>query len=401
MSKFESSASNAAGFTSQNRGEPDLFTRVISALKQANHDLCVLHGYKNYPEGITSDSDIDAISENPQQIPQILAEQEVAQVVQVLQHETTAFSYVLHRQYESNSALILLDVSQDYRRNGRVFFRGTEFLQNTKPYKFFSVPKAELEFAYYLVKKVAKGAIDETQAQRLSELYREQPAQCNLQLKRFLPEAEVKLVAEAASSANWQPVYDDLENLRSKLLGKVGQESPLKVLRFWLGELVRIVQRIRQPTGLMVVFLGADGSGKSTAIAEIQQKLAPAFRQSKYTHLRPRLGLKSNDNSPPVVDPHSQPPRNWFLSILKLFYFIADYCLGYVFQIYPQLVRSTFVVFDRYYHDLLVDSKRFRYGGSMWLPKLIGKFIHSQRRFMDFIRCTSRSVASSQTRSFL
>ena len=374
MSKLESSASNTASFTPQNRGEPDLFSRVIATLKQAEHNLCVLHGYKNYPESITSDSDIDAISQNPEQIPQILAEQSVAQVVQVLQHEATAFSYVLYRQYEENSALILLDVSQDYRRNGRVFFRGKEFLGNKQTYKFFNVPTAELEFAYYLVKKLAKGAMDETQAQRLSELYRERPTECDLQLTHFFPEVEAKLIVEAASSGNWQPVYDDMKNLRLTLLGKVGRENPLKVLRFWMAELARIIKRIRQPTGLMVVFLGADGSGKSTAIAEIQKKLAPAFRQTQYTHLRPRLGLEVSDSSP-VVDPHSQPPRGWVASVLKLFYFLGDYCLGYILQTYPQLVRSTFVVYDRYYHDLLVDTKRFRYGGPLWLARILGWFI--------------------------
>ena len=374
MSKLESSTSNTTSVTSQNRGEPDLFRRTIAALKAANHNLCVLHGYKNYPEGITSDSDIDAISENPAQIPQILAQQGVAQVVQVLQHEATAFSYVLYRQYQDKSALIQFDVSQDYRRNGRVFFRGEDFLQNTQPYKFFSVPKAELEFAYYLVKKLAKGEINKTQARRLRELYRQQPAKCDLQLQQFLTDATAKKIAEAASSGNWQPVYDDIENLRSTLLGKVGRENPLKVFRFWCGEIGRIFKRIRQPTGLMVVFLGADGSGKSTAIAEIQQKLTPAFRRNQYTHLRPRLGMKVGDSSP-VVDPHSQPPRGWIASTLKLFYFLGDYCLGYFFRTYPQLVKSTLVVYDRYYHDLLVDPKRFRYNGSLWFAKVMGKLI--------------------------
>ncbi|WP_019504093.1 hypothetical protein [Pleurocapsa sp. PCC 7319] len=376
MSKIESSTtSDTISFAPQHRGESDLFSRVIAALKQANHNLCVLHGYKNYPEGITSDSDIDAISQNPEQIPQLLIEQDVAQVVQVLQHETTAFSYILCREYEGNPALIQLDVSKDYRRNGRVFFQGKDFLSQNRPYKFFSVPKAELEFAYYLVKKLAKGAMDESQAQRLSELYQEQPDKCDLQLKHFLPEVEAKLIAETASSGNWQPVYEDIQNLRSALLGKVGRANPLEVLHFWAGELVRIIKRIRQPTGLMVVFLGADGSGKSTAIAEIQEKLTPVFRQTQYIHLRPKLGLGKSDNSPPVLDPHGQLPRSWLTSTLKLFYFLIDYSIGYIFQIYPQLVRSTFVVFDRYYHDLLVDTRRYRYGGSNWLAKLVGWLI--------------------------
>lgn len=373
MPKSESSAFNSIS-PSHHRGEPDLFQRVIACLTEAGHDLCVLHGYQNYPESITSDSDIDAISSNPHQIPHIIAEQGVAQVVQILQHEATAFSYVLCYQSESNPALILLDVSQDYRRNGRVFFRGREFLQNKQPYKFFSVPTPEFEFAYYIVKKLAKSSLDEIQAQRLSELYQKQPDQCDRQLKRFLPEAEANLISHAASNGNWQYVYKNMEYLRSKLLGKTGGENPFEVFSFWIGELKRIVKRIRQPTGLMVVFLGADGSGKSTAIAEIEQRLSPIFRQTQYTHLRPRLGLEVSDSSP-VIDPHGQPPRSWLASALKLIYFLADYCLGYLWQTYPRLVRSTLVIYDRYYHDLLVDPKRFRYGASLWLAEIVGRLI--------------------------
>jgi thymidylate kinase len=49
--------------------------------------------------------------------------------------------------------------------------------------------------------------------------------------------------------------------------------------------------------------------------------------------------------------------------------------LGYIFVVRPKLIRSTLVVFDRYYHDLLVDPRRYRYGGPMWLARLIGKLI--------------------------
>ena len=54
---------------------------------------------------------------------------------------------------------------------------------------------------------------------------------------------------------------------------------------------------------------------------------------------------------------------------------MVDYCLGYAIRGYPQLTRATLVIFDRYYHDLLVDTRRYRYGGSRWLAKFIAWFI--------------------------
>lgn len=375
MSKEDLLSDNMSSYIDRYTGEPGLFCTVIDTLQQANHRLCILHGYKHYPEEISSASDIDAISEAPNQVPYIISEQGIAEVVQVLQHEATAFSYTLYRDDHGKPALILLDVSIDYRRNGRVFFTGEEFLETCKPFKFFQVPPTELEFAYYVIKKVAKADLGTDHAQRLSELYSESPDLCCTQLKRFFPENEAELIAEAARSGTWTPVQQQIQPLRQSLLGKVGQENFLKVFKYWLGDLSRRINRILKPTGVMVVFLGTDGSGKSTVIAQVREHLAPAFRRTHYIHLRPHLGKKTTANDAPVIDPHSQPPRSWLASVLKMIYFLFDYVLGYLLKVYPMLIRSTFVVFDRYYHDLLVDSKRYRYGGPMWWARLFGKLM--------------------------
>ena len=375
MSSIGLMSDSISVYIARHTGEPALFCRVIEALQKADHGLCILHGYKQYPQEICGASDIDAISIAPDRVPHIVAESGVAKVVQVLQHEATAFSYTLYRDDGGKPALILLDVSVDYRRNGRVFFSGETFLRSRKPFKFFQVPATELEFAYYVIKKIAKVDLDDNHAQRLSELYGEAPEQCRTQLAKFFPDSAVDTIAASAQSENWQPVQAQIQSLRQGLLGKVGKQDPFKVMSYWLGDCKRRIKRISQPTGVMIVVLGADGSGKSTVIAQVREQLMPAFRRTAYTHLRPHLGRKTTENNAPVIDPHGQPPRGWWASVLKLIYFLFDYGVGYWYKVYPQLVRSTFVVFDRYYHDLLVDSRRYRYSGPNWWAKFIGKLI--------------------------
>jgi len=77
----------------------------------------------------------------------------------------------------------------------------------------------------------------------------------------------------------------------------------------------------------------------------------------------------------PVTDPHVQPLRGPISSLIKLAYWWIEYTLGYLMNVYPRLAHSTLVLFDRYYHDVLVDAKRYRYGGSLWLAHLTGKII--------------------------
>jgi hypothetical protein len=36
---------------------------------------------------------------------------------------------------------------------------------------------------------------------------------------------------------------------------------------------------------------------------------------------------------------------------------------------------SGLIMFDRYFQDLLVDPIRYRYGGPMWLPRLLNAFV--------------------------
>jgi thymidylate kinase len=140
-------------------------------------------------------------------------------------------------------------------------------------------------------------------------------------------------------------------------------------------ELARRVRRWSKPTGLWIAVLGPDGSGKSTVIDRLEAALEPAFRRTARFHLRPHLLKGTSAAEKPNTDPHGQRPRGLLASALKLIYFWADYTLGYWLRVRPQLVRSTLVIFDRYFCDLLIDPRRFRSNGPRWLTRAIAAVI--------------------------
>jgi len=37
--------------------------------------------------------------------------------------------------------------------------------------------------------------------------------------------------------------------------------------------------------------------------------------------------------------------------------------------------RGELLICDRYYHDLLIDPLRYRYGGSLWIARLVGRLM--------------------------
>ena len=363
----------------------ELFRDVWSTLKQTDNTLCILSGYEQYPDHI--DSDVDAFSVDPEQIPRILFERKVTAVAQVLQHETTAFYYVLCRRSGDETTYIALDVCSDYRRNNRTWLKREEFIGACRPYKFFDVPIAELEFIYYLIKKLCKGSIDEEQTQRLSRLYNEDPTGCDSQLARFFPPEEARSIARAARSGDWEWVLTRFSDLRETLLCESRRKRPWQLLKYRLGDYRRGFGRVIRPTGLMVAFLGADGSGKSTVVERVVRNLAPAFRKTARYHLRPRLYVRKRrgtqrNTQVPVTEPHAQPSRGLIPSMAKLAFWWLAYTFGYLRDVFPLLTRSTLVVFDRYYHDILVDTKRYRYRGPSWPARLVGKVVPRPHLFI-------------------
>lgn len=119
--------------------------------------------------------------------------------------------------------------------------------------------------------------------------------------------------------------------------------------------------------GLMVVFEGTDGSGKTTIIDNLPRFLGEHFSNEEivYYHWRPGFikspNKDSNENTRKVcTDPHGKKPYSKIVSFGKFLYFNIDYILGYWFEVRKHLAVGKMVVFDRYYYDYYLDKQRYR-----------------------------------------
>jgi len=381
-----------------NSSKEQLFRDVVTSLDEAGHRLGVLHGDKDHSERYDLNKDVDLISEDPAQVPRILSDGKIASIVRAFKGaQNPLYTLYLHRQCNGKPVFLELDLWTDCRRKGYIFFDSEELLETRKTFEYFKVLSPEFEFACYLIRRLIKG-LDKDRAQRLSELYMEDPVGCDIQLARLFPRSEASLIAEAARSGNWEPVFYHLEHLRRVALEKVSHEQPLGKLKFWLSQITTRVRACVRPEGLMVVFLGTDGAGKSTVTARIEQDLAPAFSSTKRYHRpvasplrwmkRYRAQSDSGGHTSASVSvagmdaqslqphPPGKPPHKLPASLLKLGLWWADFTIfGYLLSVYPRLVRSNLVLLDRYYDDLLVHPEGYRYGGSLRLARFVGRFV--------------------------
>lgn len=127
--------------------------------------------------------------------------------------------------------------------------------------------------------------------------------------------------------------------------------------------------RFPEGVGLMIAFLGTDGSGKSTIIDALPQALDLEKTPQRiiYYHSRPYVLQPSKasnglDLKAACPDPHGKPPYGILKSLFKLLFCVADYRLGYWLKVRKQVAEGNLVIFDRYYYDFYLDKMRYRMG---------------------------------------
>ena len=141
--------------------------------------------------------------------------------------------------------------------------------------------------------------------------------------------------------------------------------------------------------GFSIGFTGPDGAGKTTIINAIIEDLRKTYSSIDLYHFRPtitpdlgkvahKLNLKSEVDQD-YANPHRGERTGKLSSLIRLIYYGIDYILGYFLRIQPTLSKRKVVIFDRYFTDVIADSRRSRiylnsnflyWFGKFFIPKL-------------------------------
>jgi len=141
--------------------------------------------------------------------------------------------------------------------------------------------------------------------------------------------------------------------------------------------------------GYSIGFTGADGSGKTTVINKIIETLKKTYPTIELFHFRPsmlpnlgetahKIKLKSEVDRN-FSQPHRGGETGKLNSLIRLLYYSIDYVLGYFVRVRPLLYKRSVVIFDRYFTDIIADSRRSRiflnhkflyWFGKLFIPSL-------------------------------
>ncbi len=343
---------------------------LFHTFEEARIDYCVLHGWDGLPEALSSDLDLAVHPKDHDKLPSVFCRLREFGFLPIDCHnyEVNAQTFYFCWFHDAERHCIAIDVIFEYRGNGTIILTANELMTGRRRHRSFWIPEPAVALRYLLAKRTMKRRFAPPQQQHIKRLLFELgKKQSEAAAAALFGEQMKRRVVETALADGLDEICGELATAMSRTALRT---NPLATLRCLVGEGLRLLRRIVRPTGILIAVMGPDGVGKSTLIREMMGLEWPEFQSRCVFHWRPQFIGKRPDLGP-LTDPHGIPARGTFGSVLRLAGFFADYWLGHIFVIRPRLVRSGLVIFDRYFDDIAIDSKRYRYGGPSWLPRVL------------------------------
>lgn len=352
----------------------DFLRRLFYHLDETGTRYCVLHSWGNLPNELPSDLDIAVHPADRAQLSTTFRRLNEGgfRPIQLFNYNVNGNYLVFSWDLGNAIQTAAVDFIFEHRRRGIIAAGGDQITATRKRCGEFWVASPASEFEYLLLKKTAKGTVKQEQGERLAELVGILGRSKALQTAdELFPSQWSELLVSACIDGTLGKV---LPHVRKLSWSKAVIRHPVNMLQYFAGNMRRALRRWRKPTGLLVAILGPDGVGKSSVTAQLRNQMGSAFRSERQFHWRPQF-LARRKPSTPVTNPHANPTRGALLSSLYLTVFLLDYLFGYLLVLRQLKSRSCFLLFDRYFYDVLADPKRLRYGGPKWLARLYSRLV--------------------------
>jgi len=274
---WEDSARSAEPRVSSRR---ELWWSVVEALNNSGIPYCLLGSGEDSRDRPGCDTDFAVRPQDENKVPRLLAAAAAsvgAHLVQAIRHEISATYFAIARQQGSQIAFVNPDCTTDYRRKRRLWMHANELLSERSFARGLYRPQGEREFQYYLLKHVLKQSVSEQQWQKLLELHGRAGG-----FPAIAAYWEARTAAELDSAVRRQnPRWfrEQLPRLLRELQGSAKIERLSDRAARWLADVARIIERVVQPTGLLVTVSSGTSEQRRQLARLLANRMAPAFRR--------------------------------------------------------------------------------------------------------------------------
>lgn len=360
-----------------------LLFAFFDMLNSTGVHYCVMNNYEKMPQTVPTDVDIsiepngfysiDAYIQNFSKVHGIAVTQKIC-------HGYKKTAYILSPLLLNKAFRLQLDFFVDFSTKGFPNLISNEvLLHGRKPFKNFFIPSPEVEALFLFMRRIIKNDLCLRHIEKLRLLFDKDRDGVN----QMFVDAFGKDLADKAirliETGDLSFFHKNFKDFRQSLKRRSRKNTTFAYrIRYGFSQIKRAINRFLHPVGFTVVFLGPDGSGKSTIANLVLERVSGSFHGGRVQYWRPYLlpamgRLKFWNPSEEITtnpQPHNHPEQNPFKSLIRFFYYLIDYVIGYPMKIYWQKVRKNIIIFDRYYYDYLVDLRRYQFNIPSWLPRL-------------------------------
>ena len=230
--------------------------------------------------------------------------------------------------------------------------------------------------AYLTAKRIRKGLKGSAEWARIGELAAAAPEEYRRALSWTFGDRVASLLA---SDHEWVVPPEEIMERARRVQWLRRRRTPNRLIGSLSASTGRWYRRLTQPTGLFILVVGPDGSGKSSLAEALPALCTGPFRRWKHFHWRPgllpRAGALVGASLADPSDPHARPSHGALASVASLGYHWLDFFLGGWLWIMPLKVRSGLVVVERGWWDIAIDPRRYRIAAPAAFVRLLGRFL--------------------------
>ncbi len=351
---------------------------LFSCLERENVQFCVLRGYAGLPDVVDNDLDTFAARADVRRFESTL--RDVAE-----EHGWTIFRHVQRAGYQAFHLVDTLDQAYTPLHIDmwtHISWRGveyadpTEILRSTIRHRGIPVASHGSEAAISLLKELLQHGFVKDKGRgktkrRIRQLLESDSPGFVRTVTRQLGAELAEFLVMRASAGDWKAIERRVSELRFALWRERADSAPLGLLTDWLAFGAGHLRDKLEANGLMICFIGPDGSGKSTIADLVVERLGPLYRRLHRFHSRPGLLPPAGEGiarlrsllgqrttyTPPTADSYTAPVRRGrVISAGLLGYYTLDYFLSHP-KLLTHRAMGDLVVADRYYYDYVVGSE--------------------------------------------
>lgn len=267
--------------------------------------------------------------------------------------------------------IMQFDLFYEIPWKGIVLLSSEVILRHRASYHGLTIPNPGHEATILLLKDLlSQGRVFPKYRTRIPALIEQDHGRFRASLHSLVGQETAKLLLGHAVEGHWEEIEAQRNTVRLRVAGRAFRQSPLSQTARWLmfiGEHVR--ERVLAPSGLFIVVLGSDGSGKTTVIYELRPLLEKLFTCSRrlafnFNTLPHVLGdlrdwvQKSRGGSDTSEEKAKQGPRLTPLLALHAWAHLAYHTIGFLLG-FPFLFvtrrRGELVIVERYFYEYFVQ----------------------------------------------